>query len=340
MKQVFRISSHLTFYLCKKIIEVKGFDYDDCILFLVRDYKIPQQYESAFKHQIHTSFNVDKNKGRIFAGANFIKTYHNISDFDKLVDAYLQGEDFYWYAQVCNDDTCSLMVTKSNCKGYYVIEDGLGSYLKQNPQTFVGLNYWIYKLILLPFFYRIFAVKNNFIYTEHPKFKGCITSSQKCFPLHQQYLEVVGIPFEKTELPQTPDAIISIDPLFLYMDDSVVEKVYEDLSQYVNSKGYKSLHYKFHPYFNSAANASIKATYKQLILKLFGESAIELSSNVVLENVFNTYKCDFYTNRSSVALYAYEMGATCYSYSPIIEKYKSDYKELAIVDEICIPVKL
>lgn len=129
MKHVFRISSPLTFFLCKKIMDVKGIDYNDSILFLVRDYAIPQKYSSTFPNVIKTSYNVSPTEGRVFAGLNVFKTHKNIKEFDALIDAEIKGEDFIWYAQICNDDFCSLMVSKKNCKGYYVIEDGLGSYL-------------------------------------------------------------------------------------------------------------------------------------------------------------------------------------------------------------------
>lgn len=338
MKHVFRVSSHLTFFLSKKYIEVKGLNLDDCIIFLVRDYHIPTKYDAMFKHQIHTSYNVSQTVGRVFAGANIFKTRQNIAEFDGLVDPYINGDSFIWYAQICNDDFCSLMVTKKNCVGYYVIEDGLGSYIPKNPQTFVGWRYLMYKFLLKPLWPRIFEVKNNFIYTDSPKFKGCIATSQKCFPLYQQYLEVMEAPFEKQELDVVPEAVVSIDPLYLYMDDVTVKKVYNDLGRYIAQKNYKTVHYKYHPYLNSKANASIKADYKKMIDEMFGDKGIELSADVVLENLFCTYKCDFYTNRSSVAVYASNMGSTCYSYSPIIQKYKSDYTEFSIVDEYCTPI--
>lgn len=338
MKHVFRISSHLTFYLSKKIIEVKGIDYKDCIMFLVRDYSIPTEYADRFPNTIQTSYNVSQTKGRVFAGLNILKTRKNIKEFDQLIDGPLGGEDFIWYAQICNDDFCSLMVSKKNCKGYYVIEDGLGSYLPKNPQTFVGLNYWVYKLVLRPLFPRIFLVKNHFISTDSDKFKGCIATSQDCFPLHQQYLEVVGNPFETSVETSTPiDAILSIDPLYLFMENEVANKVYADLAAYIKSKGYKHIYCKYHPYFNSKSNADIRKTFEEYVSKYFGDIK-ELGSEVVLENLFSTYKCDFYTNHSSVALYAHNMGATCYTYNPIIKKHKPDYKEVNIVNKFCVQI--
>ena len=216
MKHVFGASSHLVFYQCKKIVELDHLNPDDCIFFFTRNYVCPPKYNSLFKNQIHTQYNVDENNGRVFAGLNLRKTFSNVKSFDNLVDSYIKGEDFIWYSQICNNDFCSLMVTKKNCKGYYVLEDGLGSYRPYNPQTFTGIQYLLYKFVLKPLFPRCFEVKNHFITTEHPKFRGCIATTEYCFPLHQKYLRCIGLPFETTDLGYSPDAILSIDPLYLF----------------------------------------------------------------------------------------------------------------------------
>lgn len=337
MKHVFRISSHLTFYLSKKIIEERKIKDDDCIFFLVRNYKVPIEHSSKFKHVIHTSYNVSSKIGRVFS-FNFFKTKKNIKEFDKLVDAYIQGCSFIWYSQICNDDFCSLMVTKTNCNGYYVIEDGIGSYLMSNPQTFTGVRYYIYKYFLLPFFPRIFEVKNWYINSIHKKFLGCIASSSECFPLHKEYLTVVKDIFEKVELDFVPDAILSVDPLFYYIEEDDLKKIFRDLSLYMKRKNYSVLAYKFHPYFNANERKLLKNKYEELIRDLFLFELIELSEHVVVENLLYTYQCDFYTNHSSIAVYASKMGAACYSYSPIIKKYVSSYEELSIVQKFCTPI--
>lgn len=340
MKYVFRISSHLTFFLSKKIIQVKNYDIDDCILFLVRDYHIPSEYDSLFKNQIHTSLNVSQSQGRIFEGLNVVKTYKNIRDFDHLVDDKIGEDPFIWFAQICNDDICSLMVTKKNCIGYYVIEDGLGSYRDSNPQTFCGWRYWVYKIFLKPCFPRIFAVKNKFIYTESPKFKGCIATNSHCFPLHTQFLETVGNPFDEQELPFAPDAILSIDPLYFFVDDNTVDLIYEDLSKIIMAKKYEQIYFKFHPYFFAESNAEMKIKYGKKIKHFFGDKVNQLSSDIVLECVLSKYKCDFYTNNSSISIYASQMGAKCYSYSPIVKKHDPSYKEEKIVYNYCQPLSI
>ena len=333
MKHVFGASSHLVFYLCNKIVETDAINPDDCIFFFTRNYHCPPKYDKIYKNIINTEYNVDRKKGRVFAGIHFCQTRKNIRYFDSLVDPYLKGEDFIWYSQVCNNDVCSLFVSKSNCKGYYVLEDGLSSYRNDNLQTFTGWRYPVYKFILKPFWRRCFEVKNHFITSDHPKFKGCIATTEYCFPLHQQYLRCVGLPFETIELGFTPDAVLSIDPFHLMVEEPYEKLVFERLSAFIRTKNYKCIAYKFHPYFFAKTNASIKRYYADLPL-------IELGWDISLENVLMTYKCDFYTHVSAVSVYAHEMGATCYSYMPILREYNNKCGDVVpLLDDFCIPIK-
>ena len=319
MKHVFSVSSHLVFYIARRIIEKKGIPVDDCALFLVRNYRVPDKYTTIYKHQIHTSYNITPDKGRVFAGIHVLKTLGNIRHFDNLVDEHIQGEDFIFYTPVCSNDISSLMVTKSNCKGYYITEDGFTSYRNYNPQTFNGLKFVAYKLVLNIFFHRIFAIKNHFITTNHPKFIGCIATDKRCFPLHQEYISVIGFPFEKEKLDISPDAIVSIDPLFLFVGIDVVKRVYVRLANFMKSKSYKVIAYKMHPRFNAVGMEELCRQYKEIFEGQFPQKIVELQPDVVLENVLSCYKCDFYSCNSAISIYASQAGAHCYSIMPLLK---------------------
>lgn len=319
MKYVFAVTSHLTFYLTHRIVAQDEIKPDDCILFLVRGYGIPQKYDKQYPNQIHTSYNVTEDKGRVFAGVRFDRTNRNICEFDQLVDGYLHGENFLFYTPVCSNDICSLMVTKRNCVGYYVIEDGLASYRNYNPQTFTGIRYLVYKCILNTLFHRIYAVKNHFITAEHPKFRGCIASSPKCFPLHQKCLRVIGMPFVGEPIDIKPDVIISIDPLFLFVDISKVKEVYESVAKFMENKDYKVKTFKMHPRFNAESMSDVRSEYIKVLQDVFGDNLMELPADTVLENVLSYYKCDFYSCNSSTSIYASQAGANCYSIMPLLK---------------------
>lgn len=339
MKHIFGASSHLVFYLCNRIIELDHINPDDCIFFFTRNYHCPPKYDKIYKNIIDTGYNVDEKKGRVFEGIHLLKTRHNIKEFDTMVDSYLRGDDFIWYSQVCSNDFCSLFVTKQNCVGYYVLEDGLGSYRNYNPQTFTGWKYPLYKFILKPFWRRCFEVKNHFITTDHPKFKGCIATTEYCFPLHQQYLRCVGLPFETIDLGFSPDAIISIDPIYLFVNEQAEDCVYQRLSHYILNKNYSHIAYKFHPYFFAKSNADIKKRFESLIKKYYGDSLTELSADVSLENVLMTYHSDFYTDNSSVAVYGNAMNVKCYTYIPILRNYTTAYNSVPLIEQFCTPIE-
>ncbi len=338
MTHVFAISSHLTFSIMRKTCEINNISANDCVLLLLRNYQIPTGYENVYIRQIPTSYNVDTNSGRVFSGLNFIKTKHNIDAFYNLVDSQLQGSDYYFYTQVCSNDISSLMVTPANCKGYYLIEDGLSSYRNYNPQTFTGLRYILYKLVLKPLWPQIFAIKNHFIEDNHPKFKGCIASSQQAFPLHQHCLQVVGNPFERMDMDITPDAVISIDPLYDKIDDRQIDALYSKLSQYMAKKGYKAIAYKLHPRYNAQVNAVHKAFVLDCLKRYFPD-IVEIAPSVVLESMLTTCKADFYSCDSTVALFAHQAGSDCYSLEPLLKGTKA-YNPIPLIADFSIPVQI
>lgn len=337
MKHVFGASSHLVFYLCKRIIEVDSINPDDCIFFFTRNYHCPEQYNDLFQNQIHTEYNVTPQQGRVFRGIHFLQTRRNIREFDRMVDPYIQGEDFLWYSQVCNNDICSLFVSKKNCKGYFVLEDGLSSYRKDNPQSFTGWKYLLFKFVLKPFWKRCFEVKNHFVTTDHPKFKGCIGATKYSFPLHQQYLRCVGLPFESVDLGFTPDAVISIDPLFLWTNENAAVDIQKRVYAYVNKQNYKCVAYKFHPHFFAKVNTRFRNAYKKIIEENLKGNVMELPADICLENVMKTYTSDFYTSISAVCIYAHEYGSKCYSYLPILKESTHYFDQpIPLLDKFCI----
>jgi len=332
MKHVFGIASHLVFYLCNRYIEKHQLPIEDCILLLTRNYQLPSTYAQHYPHVIATDYSPKK---RVWAGVHFWKTIRNKQQFDQLLSSFLKGEDFIYYTQVCNNEICNLMVSMPNCKGYYVVEDGSGSYRTFNPQTFIGWQEWIYRLLLKPLFPRFYCIKNHFIETEHPKFMGCIASSQDCFPLHQQYLEVIGLPFEKIDLGYSPDAVISIDPLYLYFDTDKAQEILRSMGETIRQKHYKTIAYKLHPNLYTQAFSKEKNMYLHTLMQGLNKME-EIPSTTCLENVVTTYHSDFYTVFSSVAIYAHLAGCTCYS--PLHRIKDQIPTHIALVEELSQPI--
>ena len=340
MKHIFAVISPLTFCITNKIIQLDGIKPEDCILFLLRDYHIPEEYESFYVNQIHSSYGGGVYEGRYFAGINIFKTKKNVKKFDALVEKHTQGDEFYWYTSSCTDDISNLMISNKKCVGYYIIEDGSGSYRNYNPQLFSGFKYYIYKFFLQKLFPRFYIAKNHFIETDCNKYKNCIATSQLCFPLHQENLRVIGNPFDDVNIGFRPDAILSVDPLFIFLSETEIDDVYRNLSRFIKTKNYETIAYKFHPIFEANTYKNNKCFSKDLLNKYFGQNIIQLPQNIILEGVIKNYKCDFYTTNSSTAIYAYTSGSKCYTYIPLLRKYTNKIDNIPLKEiftEISVP---
>lgn len=319
MKHVFFVFSHLTFYMVHQIVKTEHISVNDCFLLIGRDYTFPENHQNDFQN-----FFKIPSLQRCFAGINIIKTIKNVKAFDKIIDEHIDHQDFYAYIAGWTDDYSNLLVSKKNCKGYYIFEEGTGSYGHHNAKTFTGVKYWAYRLVLKNIFPRFYAIKESYHNVDYYKFKGFYASSSRAFPEFRKFpIKVIDIPFENVDLGFEPDAVLSIDPLYRFANNEAVKDIYSHLFQYLEKKNYKLIAYKFHPFF--AVRPVIKKEFSDIIHDCCTSELIELGPNIVLENVLKTYKCDFYSSGSSVQIYGAIAGSKCYAFSSYLQKYNSEY---------------
>ncbi len=336
MKHFFCISSHLAFSICNHLIQIDGLAVDDCIFLTTRGYRLPAN--GVQYHVVETDFNSSAQSGRLFAGWHIVQTIRNIRLFDEIIDTHTDGDDYFFYTQICNNDISSVCVTNPHCKGYYIIEDGVGSYRHDDLPTFRGLRYFIYRCFLKPVFPRIYMLKSRMIEVNHPKFKGCIATNTLCFPTHQDSLRVIGLPFHPEPLPNPPQALLSLDPYYLWLTDEQVEIVFKQLGVFINKYRYKSLMYKPHPYLLVKENQGRYILYKQYLQRYISAPLEELEAQICLENTLMAHRdCSFYTAVSSVAIYAKAMGVKCYTFAPLLRQFCS--LSVPVVEDMCIPIK-
>lgn len=330
MKHIFGIQSHLTFYVAHKIIRLKQFNPDDCIFISGRNYKIPDKYNTTYKHIYMFQYGGGK-IGRIFSGINILRTLKKIKQFDKIIDDFT-GADFYdCYISYCGDDIANLLVTKKNCVAYYLTEEGIGVYNDKNPKIFSGWRYLVYRMVLRPLFPRLFDIKENYQYPKHPKFKGFYAISSQAYPLFHDYpITVIGNPFETIDLGYSPDVVISIDPFYKDFGIDTVDKIYYHLSTYIKKKNYKTITCKFHPMFGVFPDK--KKEYDEILHRYFGNDIIQLEDTVVIENLLMTYKCDFYSYGSSIQIYGTIVGAKCYDFSSFLNKDTKSISDIPFED--------
>ena len=307
----------------------------NCVFMTTRNYRLPENIPSY--HVIETDLNTSEISGRLFAGWRIWKTQQNIRQFDQLINECTRGEDYLFYTQVCYNDLCSVCVTNPHCKGYYILEDGSGSYRTDEIITFQGFRALLYRLVLKPFFPRIYTLKGKMIETNHPKFRGCIATNEMCFPLHQDKLKVIGLPFHPEPLDVEPQAVISLDPYYKWVTDEQLECVIQQLGEYINNKHYQRIAYKPHPYLLTNEKHDKYEKYKQFFHRYIQAELEELGSQVSIENTLMAHKdCDFYTAFSSVAIYAKAMGVKCYTFAPLMRQYCDVI--VPVVENKCEPI--
>ena len=336
MKHFFCVSSNLAFAICNRLIQIDDLQVDDCVFMTTRSYRLPHSAEGY--HVVETALNSSVRSGRLFAGWRVWETKKNLRELDQLIFDHTGGEDFLFYTQVCYNDLCSAFVTNPHCKGYYIIEDGSGSYRKEEIVTFHGWRALLYKWVLKPLCPRIYTLKSKMVEVNHPKFKGCIATNELCFPLHQDARRVIGLPFHPEPLEHAPQALISLDPYYLWLTDEQVRCVMEQLGNYINDKHYQRIAFKPHPYLLTAENHSRYVLYKEWIQQYIHGDLEELGGQVSLENTIMAHKdCDFYTAYSSVAIYAKAMGVHCYTFAPLMRQYCNVF--VPVVEDMCTPIE-
>lgn len=335
LKHFLCVASNLAFAICDRLIQIDDLPIDDCVFMTTRNYRLPICARSY--HVVETALNTSVKSGRLFAGWRIWETKKNLRKLDQLIYDNTGGEDFLFYTQICNNDLCSAFVTNPHCKGYYIIEDGSGSYRNEEIVTFQGWRALMYKWILKPLYPRIYTLKSKMVEVNHPKFRGCIATNEMCFPLHQDVVRVIGLPFHPEPLEHAPQALISLDPYYLWLTDEQVQRVMEQLGAYINTKHYQRIVFKPHPYLLTEDKHSKYVLYKEWIQRYIHGDLEELGGQVSLENTLMAHRdCIFYTAVSSVAIYAKAMGVTCYTFAPLLRQFCD--LSVPVVEDKCIPI--
>jgi len=328
MKHLFYVHSHITFLICKQYIIDNHINYQDCTFISLRSYCLPQSLIKAGVSTINYPQDVYEGKTtRVFQGFHLKKSYCNLKKLEKVINQHINNQPFAFYIPNTQaNDFVNVVVTMNNCSCYYLIEEGSASYTKisQLPKFQSGVSDIIYKWFLRPFLKRFYILRDNMYSTNYYKYVGTIASSSSAFPNYIGQHIIIQNPFEKEFLPFHPEIILSVDPLFFHFDIDYVEIIYQKLSSVLSSFD-KRIVYKFHPEFYK--RPEILSQYTILLQKVFGTSIFELDQNIIIENILNTYHCNFYSDFSSIGIYGNILNCKCYSYANLAKGYSNLYDE-------------
>lgn len=332
MKHLIIVHSHITFLVAKKYVDEAHIKNDDVVFFCSRQYLPPLQFQNDY-HFLSYPDDIFMGKSHRVFSKNLFSAYKNLEILEKTIRTLFCSNDFFLYTPNCLAmDFESAAVTMKLCKGFYLLEEGSGSYKSAEdlPEFAYGWKKAVFKFIVKPLFYRFYALRGSFFETGHKKYRGTVAVSTLAFPETGGEHILVSNPFMKQYIDTIPDAVLSVDAsldMFFTIDE--IEYIYRKINEHCEQNGIKVLAYKFHPDYYS--DKTLMNQYRNLIEKVFVMKTIELSSDIAIENILNTYHADFYSDFSSVAIYADTMGVNCYSYANLLNnKFHNKEYEKAI----------
>ncbi len=327
MKHIFYVHSHITFLVSKQYILDKGINFNDCLFLCSRDYLPQFSYQQLFKNiKRYPQDVLKKNEDDLSLLKNLFNGFQGIHVVENFINSYCSKETFIFYTYSTYSHFCSIIVTMSNCDGYYIIEEGSSAYTNNTIiLNHIGKKNLLYQSILVHFFPRFYLLKNHHFSSSSEKYKGTITTSEKALCQLKGEHVIISNPFNKEKLPYSPTTILSIDAS-LYMckiDSEQIEYIMDIIRQFILKLTQNPIiAYKMHPII---VKNSFADPMRDILSKTFkGVQMKELSSDIAIEEVLNEYHCDFFSDWSSVAIYANQMGCKCYSYAQRLSKISNN----------------
>lgn len=332
MKHIFFIHSHITFLVSKQFVSDYNINPADCLFICARDYVLPSEYSNIFTNIIDYPIGIFPDKNFVILPKyNFIRGYRNIHILDVFIKQFTKSDLFILYTLYTSTHLISAIVTMRQCTGYYLIEEGASAYTntKQLPNVYHNWCHLIIFFFLRHIFPRLFLLKDNVFSCSTKYYLGTIATSKLAFTHFPKQQIIVSNPFGTITLLVKPDMVLSVDGLLLQYNIPIhiVGEIYLQILNRIRQENKTIVAYKFHPLFYT--NHDLITSYRKLIMNIFGDSSYELYSNTVIENVLNTYHSDFYSDCSSVGIYASNFGVKCYSYAKLLIKLfpESNYSD-------------
>lgn len=334
MKHIFHVHSHITFFVSKQYVFDKEINPDDCLFLFSRDYIPSSEYLKTFRYIINypqdvLSFN---NKKTSFP-KKIYERFHKIHVIEDLIFSFCNNDNFIFYTYSTYSHLCCIMATMRTCIGYYIIEEGASAYIDNSIiKQLISRKNLLFQSLLVPFFPRFYLLKDHHFSTSSKKYRGTIATSEKAFTDMSGKHIVVSNPFNKKKLPYPPTAIISIDAslYFCNIELDYVTKIMEDIYHFILQKQQNPIiAYKIHPIL---VKENVEKSFRDILIATFEDiKVIELSSDTSIEEVLNEYHCDFFSDWSAVAIYAAQMGCTCYSYGQKLSQICHNKKYEAMI---------
>lgn len=337
MKHLFYVHSHITFLVSKQYVFDKRIDPDDCLLLCSRNYVPCYEYQQLFKNiRKYPQEVFDSRKEDLSLLKNFFNGFIGMHFLEDFIANYCQQDEFLFYTFSTNSHMCSIIVTMKKCMGYYLMEEGSSSYSDDKIiKKSLGKRNLIFQSILVHIFPRFYLLKDHHFSTASKKYKGVIATSEKALCQLKGEHVIISNPFGKQELSYSPNIVLSVDASLhlCQMNTEHIEAIMNEICQFVNHK-YKNpiIAYKMHPMIEKEPFAN---SIRNILLKAFDNFRVEeLPNDIAIEEVLNAYHCDFFSDWSSVAIYANQMGCKCYSYAHKLSRVSGNDMYVSMVENV------
>lgn len=328
MSHIFYIHSWICYLVAEKVIQHEKIQTENVTFLFVRGFNAGR--DCIYKHII---FPFDMPYEYFHPTKNFFKGRFRLWKLDKFIDNITAGYYVaYWPHELFTYG--KLVNSSKKCKGYYLIEEGLGSYNKQNAECADSQESFVFNMYLKASFGSRLASE-----ASQKKYLGAYGLSEAVFPGRsnvkslRQYLVTDTYSREYDQYQNSIiivfDAVVEAKMIPL----NIVLDVFKKLLDSIRFRN-KKIYIKFHPasyldnIFVTAVTAIIDYEYTTL-----GVSTID--PTISLELLAGHVEAEFYVNVSSVGLYANLQGRVVYSFAKLLaSEYPLFRKKIDVLPDI------
>lgn len=322
MKHIFLIHSHITREVAWSIIGRERIELEDIVFLLDRKFETKENGVRVVPLDLPDEcFLIYKNPFRGWRHIRRIRCF--IDD--------LSPGDFVCYFPHTYTDFANMMIDHVRCRGYSLMEEGLGSYFSVNeinqivPPAILG-----WKQRLLSQFLYMGSFKNRYFFSDD--YIAVYGTSEHAFPgFNRKVLIELSYGMAVNEVDRSVPSGCKVIVLESVVETRVVsekefisgfDRMLEVLVDRL-SEG-EVLYLKRHPYQYVKPEFSDRliAYLKQ---KVPAHEVRELASEVSLEKMALAGGVEFYLNVSSVSIYANRLGSKVYSYARSIGRSSPDF---------------
>ncbi|MEM7102983.1 MAG: hypothetical protein AAF502_07640 [Bacteroidota bacterium] len=319
MRYLFFVNNHISHLTAKGIIKHLELKIDDCTFLTERNYEI----ENPLGKTLEFPFSHLPDSFRVALGP--IRLRQKIKSLDSFINTISDHQPFEIFVTQTSITYFYLIHSNPNCKGFSLIEGGLGCYNLEYLKMVSHKAFWLRRLLYRLLYRNRVPELKYFFNIDFPKFKNCYGTNDKAFKGFKNQI-VLDNPFTNDTRYKGINNVLVLDAIreFNYISSDAVKFVLTFLLEKLKND-IEQLHFKFHP--EHYRRPEDMAFYKNIFApyqKHF--TIIELDKHTVLENLIHSSDANFYVFVSSIGMYADMMGKKVFSLAKKLTERENTFK--------------